>query len=285
MNTLLVDAGNTRLKWAMLSDGMLGATWATHYQRGELAAGFAREWQKFCLPTNIPARVMVSNVAGPTVQAALAAWVKDRWALTIENVVAATSSHGVTNAYQQADTLGADRWAGLIAARHHINTAACVVDIGTATTIDVLDRGGKHLGGIITPGVELMRASLTAHTDGIASAQIVEHDTSDNDESTASNGLGTSTLAGVRNGTLMAAAGLIRLTLQRVAATVTGPLHCVLTGGGAPAVMVELQAGPPLGWHCHHEPDWVLKGMQVIADGPKKLVEQDAAQRPLETKR
>ncbi len=284
MNILLVDAGNTRLKWAVLCDGLLGIAQAAHYQRENLAAGLAREWRELCVPANFPARVIISNVAGPKIQAALVAWTKKHWAVTVENVVAASSGYGVTNAYPQADTLGADRWAGLIAARHNINTAACVVDVGTAITIDLLDHEGRHLGGIITPGVELMRDSLTTHTDGITPARVVGHEIPDDSETTSANWLGTSTRAGVRSGAVMAATGLIRLALQRAEAMATGPLQCVFTGGGAPAVMAELQAGPPIGARCYHEPDWVLKGMQIIANGPEIPAARDTALPPLGTK-
>jgi len=72
---------------------------------------------------------------------------------------------GVENAYKQADRLGVDRWLNLIAVKRQYNSAAIIIDAGTALTIDVIDATGKHLGGFISPGLKLMRKSLIENTN------------------------------------------------------------------------------------------------------------------------
>src|SRR4051794_2109068 len=73
---------------------------------------------------------------------------------------AAAYQCGVRNYYEEASQLGSDRWAALIAAWQQQRQGCLVVDAGTATTIDALSDTGEFLGGIITPGVDLMQKAL-----------------------------------------------------------------------------------------------------------------------------
>jgi type III pantothenate kinase len=76
---------------------------------------------------------------------------------------------GVTNAYEKPELLGADRFLAMIAAYHLAQKAVLVIDLGTALTVDLIDKNGMHQGGIITPGTALMRTSLkqTALIDSV----------------------------------------------------------------------------------------------------------------------
>ena len=78
---------------------------------------------------------------------------------------------GVKHCYAQPETLGADRWAALIAVRGLTKTNACIVDCGTAVTVDALAANGEFRGGAIFPGLQLLRASLLRGTGGIHAAE------------------------------------------------------------------------------------------------------------------
>ena len=169
---LAVDAGNTRIKWGLHvpHSGVLHAPsfdeqdWQ---QLGAVPTALANElgerWQ--ALPSK-PDHVVISNVAGEATRAALATALRvvASAAKTVRWLSASRSECGISNLYEQPERLGSDRWAALIGAwrRHH--GAALVVNCGTATTVDRLSAAGEFRGGLILPGVELMKKSLMKHT-------------------------------------------------------------------------------------------------------------------------
>jgi type III pantothenate kinase len=153
---LLIDAGNTRIKWTLAADEDLGPVGNLPNNQGsELAQCLAH------LPE--VQQVWVSNVAGERVaQQIRAACAVRGWPLQL--ITAQAAQCGVSNAYAQPGQLGSDRWAALIAAWHLLGRAALVVNCGTATTIDALSAQGMFLGGLILPGVELMQRSVIGAT-------------------------------------------------------------------------------------------------------------------------
>lgn len=153
---LLIDAGNTRIKWALVDgDGWLSVGDLPSDQAGDLTQRFA----------DLPGvqQVWVSNVAGEEVAKHIgAACVAHNW---LPQFIAARDAQcGVRNGYALPQQLGSDRWAALIAAWHQVGGACLVVNCGTATTIDALSARGEFLGGLILPGVELMQRSLVTAT-------------------------------------------------------------------------------------------------------------------------
>ena len=111
----------------------------------------------------MPASVMMSNVAGEAARLAIRQALVP-WLAVLHEVESTASAGGVTNLYENPVRLGVDRWCALIGARA-ITTAPCVVVMaGTATTVDTLDGDGRFLGGLILPGLELMRRSLARDT-------------------------------------------------------------------------------------------------------------------------
>ena len=153
---LLLDAGNTRLKWGLHDE----AGW--HAQGAVLLTaldGFAD-----VLAGLGPIRRMLgANVAGPAVGGRITAFMAAR-GLAAEWIKSQPEGFGVRNSYLDPARLGADRWAALVGARALHAGAALVVTSGTATTADVLDAGGVFQGGAILPGLDLMRMSLARDT-------------------------------------------------------------------------------------------------------------------------
>ncbi len=172
---LLIDAGNTRIKWALVeaTDGAgeatsgtpdnSGASWLRSgvlpvEQAGELAQQFA----------GLPEieQVWVSNVAGEEI----AQHVRNIPAVRFHWVRAREAQCGVHNGYGDAGQLGSDRWTALIAAWRMMGRSCLVVSSGTATTIDALSMQGEFLGGLIVPGIELMQRSLYGATAQLRAA-------------------------------------------------------------------------------------------------------------------
>lgn len=169
---LLIDAGNSRIKWALVSGGnWLCSGDLPTVQADRLAQGIADQLALQTPGTGLHdiRQIWVSNVAG------------EECARHIRNiaagrsgqphfVVARKSQCGVSNAYSSPSQLGSDRWAALIAAWHLVHGECLVVNSGTATTIDALSAQGEFVGGLILPGVELMQCSLVAAADQLKSA-------------------------------------------------------------------------------------------------------------------
>jgi len=242
---LLIDAGNTNLKWAISRNGKMTTGGRMTYADKEFMASLPRLWPL----STPPQRVLLSSVAGGNREGVLERWVETSWGLPLELVQPQAQACGVVNGYAQPARLGADRWAALIGARHLRPGALCVVDCGTATTLDILDAGGRHRGGLIVPGLGLMRASLFSNTAAVRG-----------DVDGAAGGLLSSdTQAAVSAGSLQATVGFIE-RLQREAGEMLGvPLTMILCGGSAPDLL------PLLPREVRHEPDLVLKGLNIIA--------------------
>ena len=247
MATLLVDIGNTRLRWCSSDGGQCGPAAVRDYAKPEVADQLAGEWRD--LP--LPARVVVSNVAGDALTQAVKRMAQTLWAVDAEFIKAGRRACGVTNGYTHPERLGPDRWAAMIAAHHLFKGPKCIVDCGTATTMDVLDAGGKHLGGLILPGLTMMRRALVGGTSGLYVDEAAP--------SLPKTLLANETSDAIQGGTLyMLIAALDRIS-EDIASELSGELWRVITGGDAPALL------PLLAYSHSHEPDLVLKGLALIA--------------------
>ena len=152
---LLIDSGNSRIKWRLVGENVLSSGACTHDAPDNLAV---------CLETPGISRVLGCNVAGPAKGEALAILIARR-GLTLEWISSGVQRCGVHNMYAHPARLGADRWAALIGAHgHHRSRDVLVVMAGTATTLDILSADGRFTGGHILPGLELMRQALSHGT-------------------------------------------------------------------------------------------------------------------------
>ena len=222
---LLIDAGNTRIKWALAASGAPAGQWlACGVVAQAERDGLAAQWREMAIDT-----VLASNVAGPEVQAALTAQLlavvthpATRPAVTWFRSVA--SLDGVRNRYRDPASLGCDRFAALIGAhRLRPGQSSIVATCGTATTVDALDAQGEFIGGMILPGLGLMAASLaqrTAQLPQIAAAALPP--------TGATRVFADNTQDAIYSGCLAAQAGAIE---RAVAAH--GGAHCLLSGGAA----------------------------------------------------
>ncbi len=157
-----IDVGNSRLKWGVHD----GRGWRV---RGTLPTAEAAALADVATGWPVQARAVACNVAGQTAEDAVTAALQGRYA--VRWLRASKAACGVRNAYERPETLGADRWAALIGARSRNQGDCLVVCAGTATTIDHLDAEGGFRGGLILPGLHLMRASLARNTANLPLAE------------------------------------------------------------------------------------------------------------------
>ncbi len=209
---LCLDCGNTRLKWALRD----GTGWA-----GQGALALA---QLDSLAVRAE-RIVACNVAGEKAAAAIES-LAARLGAPLQWVRAQAVRGGVVNGYEPPEQLGADRWAALIGARALHAGPALVVMSGTATTVDVLAADGVFRGGLILPGLALMRDSLALGTADLPA--------------TAGDfrPLPRNTFDAMASGCLNATLGAIE-RMFRAVADQPGAL-CLLSGGAAPTLAPHL---------------------------------------------
>ena len=151
---LLLDGGNSRLKWAWVEQGEIVRTQAAHYR--DLAA-LEQDWQEYAQPhTQIMGSAVCGEEKKQKVQAALPQHIV--WLGSMAQAA------GIHNHYRHVEEHGADRWFNALGSRKFTQNACVVVSCGTAVTIDALTANNHYLGGVIMPGFHLMRESLLRRT-------------------------------------------------------------------------------------------------------------------------
>lgn len=245
---LLVDLGNSRLKWARCANDAWNAG-ATIVHRRDTAV-CAQWWDAIERPES----VWIASVAEAAFTDALRAWCVRRWQTEVHNVSAEAQAHGVRNLYDAPATLGADRWCALIAARQSAKTACVIVDAGSALTIDALaydapSGDGTFMGGVILPGLNMMRATLGEGTGLI-------RDTTGRDDDV----LARATASGVAAGTLFGLAGAVDAVVAAQRKQIGASAPVLLCGGDGATLLPRLRATP-----ITLIPDLVLRGLAIIA--------------------
>ncbi len=245
---LLIDIGNSRLKWGVARGGRLG-----RQQALDLVGRGLPDLATLMKSAAGATSVVVSSVAGAPRDSALSRQLRAAGLPAPRFVASEPKAAGVTNGYREPWRLGVDRWVAAIGAWHDAGQrAVCVVDIGTATTVDVVDAKGRHRGGLIVPGPLLMTQSLLAGTRGIASR-------AQGTRPASPTGLGRDTASALRLGARLATAALVSRAAQDARREQGHGCVVYLTGGGAKEVLPLLDVG------IRHCPDLVLRGLAVLA--------------------
>jgi type III pantothenate kinase len=239
---LAIDAGNSRIKWALHntdphSGGLQSGSsqpatgndvralriddcWQMH---GVTAVSELEQLHEAWSGLPAPTHIAIANVAGPTVRETLLELIQ-HWNVQPQWLQSQAEAGGVKNRYVNPLQLGVDRWAALVAAWVRVRRECLVVMAGTATTIDVLNASGEFSGGLILPGLGLMKRSLSEHTaalslaSGVFSAQPLN------------------TADAIESGCVNAQLGAIERMHRQLAADAP----CLISGGGASALAPHL---------------------------------------------
>lgn len=245
---LLVDLGNTRLKWATVKNGRLQVGGVFAHVGKPLLLDLRAGWAEL---SRVDA-VLVASVVAPAREEELDAFVRERFDLAADFVRSPLVAFGVRNAYVEPGRLGVDRFLALAALHVQQPRARVLASVGTALTLDALGADGVHHGGLIIPGPHMMREALLAGTArvGGVDGHYVE--------------MPRTTADAVTSGTLYASAGAIerfRVAAQRVLGS--EPV-LTLTGGGAE--QIASLVAPVERAH-----DLVLHGLALWATEPPAL--------------
>lgn len=145
--TLLIDAGNSQVKWLLAKGRQLQIETLQQGSSDDLYAFLAQQnHQQF-------ARIILASVAADFA-------LPRHWQSRLERAISPAEHRLLRNAYPAANQLGVDRWLAMLGARLSCDEALCVVDLGTATTLDAVSAEGQHLGGWIIPGLATSRHVL-----------------------------------------------------------------------------------------------------------------------------
>lgn len=253
---LLIDAGNTRVKWAF-TDSSLPALQAFAEARHQGALLHAeleqlpQQWQAACAAGQLAA-VWISNVAGAAMQQRLQGFVTAVFAAVPCHWFASSAAcAGLRNGYRQPQQLGCDRWAAAIAVHHlYPGQNLIVATGGTATTIDAVLADGQFVGGMILPGLKLMAQSLARNTAQLP--QVIE-------SLTLAQPFADHTEAAIVSGCIHAQTGAILQARSSLAERCGGCVSCIISGGAAPYLL------PFLAGTAEHRPNLVLTGLAVVA--------------------
>lgn len=241
---VLMDVGNSRYKWFKFGENepiYLGANDYGTQERAEAVIETLNELN--------PKAIGIASVLDDRFAQRLEDWACSKDGIVLKFVTTSAAAHGVQIAYAEARYLGVDRWVAMVGAHKHYDSACIIVDCGTAVTIDALSSSGEHWGGVILPGIELMRTSLVKDTKRIrlqtASQELplFARDTSN----------------GVRSGTLRAVVAAIDRITHDMQTQLNEPVTRILCGGDAEQLL------PWLDHEYLHDPLLIARGLAIVA--------------------
>jgi type III pantothenate kinase len=267
---LVIDCGNTNVVFAVRDGVQWRGIWRvrTEAQRTSDEYGV---WLKTLLdhaglqPDDISAAVIGTVV--PAALYHLRRLCRD-W-FNIEPLVArSTLDWGFDIRVVNPAEVGADRLLNTLAAHQRFGGPLIIVDFGTATTFDVVDKDGAYLGGVICPGINLSlealhQAAAQLPRIGIARPQAV---------------IGRQTVPAMQSGVYWGYVAMVEGLVARIRAEYGGPMKVVATGGLAPLVAEGTMVIEQI------EPDLTLDGLRMLAErnpaptlrtDKARLIEQD----------
>jgi type III pantothenate kinase len=252
---ILVDVGNSRLKWTTLLDGDLSPVTALSYVEIEQPAEHTPvDVFQNLVTEQQPAKIVLVHVQGDDFETQIQDWCKVH-NVTLQIVHSNDAAYGVTNSYSQPENLGADRFVALVAAHHlsqrHLtdHKNSIVVDCGTAVTFDALSQKGEHIGGLIVPGLQLWGDSLIKNTELLESVNLNQPKL-----------FATNTGDAIGGGSVYGLAGTIDGICERMEKKLSHAANRILCGGDAKRLL------PYLKGDYQYYPELVLLGLKIISE-------------------
>lgn len=240
---LLLDIGNTRLKWALhTAAGLMPGAPIVHVE-GDFIAQLQSEFQALGAVDSI----WCADVRRTQTGQLAVAWLAQRFGTEVQTLTTPASGFGIQNAYAEPSRLGIDRWLAMVGG-FRAGRGLLVVDAGSALTVDAVDPSGRHLGGLIFPGAQMLRRALARDTE-LVQVAVAEAAPS------AQIQLGASTAQCVQFALDTAAVALIDRVRANWRHALGETAAFMLTGGDAPALISAL-ADP---WT--EDPLLVLRGL------------------------
>ncbi|VAW56224.1 Pantothenate kinase type III, CoaX-like [hydrothermal vent metagenome] len=263
---LVIDIGNSRIKWALY----IGEPRLFHVH-SQSAFDYTKEnFEDQLNQANLPitsSTIEISCVVGDALKMRMLKWLGKNNRKKVNFAQTQAQQCNITNSYVRPGKMGVDRWLAMIAAfdlhAPEHNEILCVIDCGTAITLDMLNARGQHLGGTIMPGFKTMIQSLVNNTSDIEySHLLVRH-------KTLKEGLANTTHDAILKGCTQLIVGGLFNMVWRNQTNASTPIKCIITGGDgkwvANALKLSLDATPNVELQTSYNPYLVLQGLVIAA--------------------
>ena len=250
MNLLLaVDVGNTSTKIGLYQDEKLPSRWrvATHPVRtsDEISILLNELLASLGMTLDQVEQIAISSVV-PQVTMALLAFCQGHLKMD-PFLISGDTPTKLTVGYHDPSQLGSDRLVAALAAYERYGAPIIVVNLGTATTVDVVSAQGEFLGGAIAPGITISVEALVERAARLFSVPLEP----------PGQVIGRNTTQGLQSGIWFGLIGQINGLLSKVREELGDQAEAVVTGGLAETV------GPQLEGVRAIDPDLTLEGIRL----------------------
>ena len=237
---LEVDAGNTLVKWR-LRDGLEIRQRGSYERNNDFSIEITEQ--------QMVESIYVSSVADLEYENVLTQNLLHNFSVFPWFARSSTRCAGVCNSYEDPSLMGVDRWLAMLAAYNDCSGAVCVIDVGSALTIDFVMTNGMHRGGYILAGTELIKSTLLKNTDRVRFEK----------GAVGSLEPGSSTLAAVNNGVLLSHVGSVKLALEQIGQSEGHEFSLYFCGGDGRRLQEALAV------ESSYNPELVLDGLSLAA--------------------
>ncbi len=249
MSLILIDAGNSCLKLSIIEslEEKISDYFTLSYLN--LYDELLNELQAL-----VVSRVIVCSVSNPLVYHTISDVVHELWRIQPEQIIVEQDCYGISTRYKNPRLLGVDRWLAMIAAYQEFTDNLCVIDCGTAVTVDVLTDEGMHLGGLIVPGLQTSRDALGLKANNLPFVENNNENYNNNSSLLANN-----TQDAILGGTLYQLSAYIERIVADIKHEFGDNAQCIITGGDAEQIQL-------LSMHqFHYREMLVLEGLRIVA--------------------
>ena len=236
---LQLDVGNTSAKWRLVNGNEVS-------DRGDYRPNDESSQQRLLGCSESLDHIWISSVIAPASEIRLSRLLESQWGVTPWFARSQVCTGSLVNSYSDPSRMGVDRWLAMVGGREWTKSKVCVIDAGSALTVDIVGATGRHEGGYIIPGVALMERALLLDTDRVRFNEDIGHALTP----------GTSTAQAVRHGIALAQAGAVSLALNQAGSE---PIALLFCGGAGEALMQLVDRGGEM------VPDLVFEGLEIMA--------------------
>lgn len=247
---LTIDVGNTNVVLGCVEDGVIRSRSRLATNTSDLPNDYALKMrQSFEFDGvdyhNFDGAILSSVV--PQVNRAIRSAVRKLTGLECIMVGAGIKT-GVNVKIDDPGTLAGDLITGTVGALSIYEPPIIIVDMGTATTIVVVDKDGSYIGGAIIPGVNLSFEALSQGTSLLPNISI----------EAPKKCIATNTVDSMKSGAVFGTAAMVDGMIERMEAELGQPATVVATGGLSNGIL------PYCHHEIYHEPDLLLKGLAIL---------------------
>lgn len=244
---LLIDVGNSRIKLAACDDGGLLQQASFSYIDETVPQTFVEALGGYTSSTI----ALVASVAPKKLTKSLVVTLSHKLHSEVILLQSESANFGVTNGYDDPKKLGVDRWLAMIAAFDRVQGPACIIDCGSAVTVDVIDADGRHLGGLVFPGLRRMQSIFDIGFEQVNAESVPKK--------ALSSPLGRDTSSCVTKGCLASVIGGVELGIVQATKQLGHLPRCLITGGDAKLISDSLKESTEI------VEDLVLEGIALYS--------------------